>query len=187
MTIVRYQIHCLVSKNDAVTIVNEDDCDATTFQCRSAQERFAHVHHVKCDLDQNSSTAVRHHMSVNHFLSVVLQCHVACCHSFDVCRTHHGKLRCKPGWADMSKTSRIDHQLVLLSFVARLIFPTHRVPTFLAVFQREYPESLICASNRVHLGADVFGIQVSSTCSLLSLSLISVTLDFDFPEPLPLP
>ena len=29
------------------------------------QERFAHVHHVKCDLDQNSSTAVRHHMSVN--------------------------------------------------------------------------------------------------------------------------
>ena len=67
MTIVRYQIHCLVSKNDAVIIVIEYDCDATMFQRRSAKERFAHVHHVKCDLDQNSSTAVRHHMSVNHF------------------------------------------------------------------------------------------------------------------------
>ena len=54
MTIVRYQIHCLVSQNDAVIIVIEDDCHATMFQCRSAQERFAHVHHVKCDLDQNS-------------------------------------------------------------------------------------------------------------------------------------
>ena len=91
----------------------------------------------------------------------------------------------------MSKTSRTDHQLVLLSLVARLIFPIHRVPTFLAVFQREYPESLICASNRVHLrklgcGVDVFGVQVSSTCLLLSLSLLSVTLDFDFPEPFPL-
>ena len=123
MTVVRYQIHCLVSKNDAVIIVIEDDCDATTFQCRSAQERFAHAHHVKCDLDQNSSTAVRHHMSVNHFLSVVLQCHVVRCHSFDVCRTHHWKLRCKPRRADMTKTSRIDHQLVLLSLAIGLIFP----------------------------------------------------------------
>ena len=124
-------------------IVIEDDCDATMFQCRSAQERFAHVHHVKCDLDQTSSTAVRHHVSVNHFLSAVLQCHVVRCHSFDVCRTHHWKLRCKPWWADMSKTSRIDHQLVFLSFPllsqigTRLIFPIHRVPTFLAVFQRK--------------------------------------------------
>ena len=33
---------------------------------------------------------------VNNFLSVVLQCHVVRCHSFDVCRTHHWKLRCKP-------------------------------------------------------------------------------------------
>ena len=56
-------------------------------------------HHVKCDLVQNSSTAVRHHVSVNHFLSVVLQRHVVRCHSFNVCRTHHGKLRCKPGRA----------------------------------------------------------------------------------------
>ena len=95
MTIVRDHIRCLVPKNDAVTIVIEDDCDATTFQCRSAQERFVHVHHVKCDLDQNSSAAVRHHTSVNHFLSVVLQCHVVRCHSFNVCRTHHWKLRCK--------------------------------------------------------------------------------------------
>ena len=38
MTIVRYQIHCLVSKNDAVFIMIEHDCDATMFQCRSAQE-----------------------------------------------------------------------------------------------------------------------------------------------------
>ena len=51
----------------------------------------------------------------------------------------------------MSKTSRIDHQLVLLSLAIGLIFPIHRVLSFLAVFQREYPESLICASNRVHL------------------------------------
>ena len=51
MTIVTYQIHWLVSTNDAVIIVIEDDCDATMLQCRSAQERLAHVHHVKCDLD----------------------------------------------------------------------------------------------------------------------------------------
>ena len=66
----RYQIHCLVSKNDAVIIVIEDDCDATMFQCRSAQERFANVHHVECDLDQNSSTAVRHHMSLSAFIHI---------------------------------------------------------------------------------------------------------------------
>ena len=97
MTIVRYLIRCLVSKNDAVIIVIEDDCDATMFQCRSAQERFAQVHHVKCNLDQNSFSTVRHHVSVHHFLPVVLQCHVVRCHSFNVCRTHHWKLRCKPG------------------------------------------------------------------------------------------
>ena len=34
MTIVRYQIHCLASKNDAVIIVIEDDCDFTTFHKR---------------------------------------------------------------------------------------------------------------------------------------------------------
>ena len=147
----RYQIHCLVPKNDAVIIVIEDDSDATMFQCRSAQERFAHVHHVKCDLDRHSFSTVRHHVSVNNFFSVGLQCHVVRCHSFDVCRTRHWKLRCKPGRADMSKTSRIDHQLVIFSLVPRLIFPIHRVPTFLAVFQRAYPESVICASNRVHL------------------------------------
>ena len=135
MTIVRHQIPCLVSKNDAVIIVFENDCDATTFQCKSAQERFAHAHHVKCDLDQNSSTTVRRHMSANHFLSVVLQCHVVCCHCLNVCRTHHWKLRSKPGWADMSKTSRIDHQLMLLNLAIGLIFPVHRVLTFLAVFQ----------------------------------------------------
>ena len=65
MTIVRFLFHCLVSKNDAVIIVIEDDCDATMFQCRSAQEKFAHAHHVKCDLDPNSSTAVRRHVPAN--------------------------------------------------------------------------------------------------------------------------
>ena len=85
---------------------------------------------------KDSFPTVCHHVPVHHSLSVVLQCHVVRCHSFDVCRTHHWKLRCKPGWADMSKTSRIDHQLVLLSFLLRLIFPIHRAPTFLAVFQR---------------------------------------------------
>ena len=154
---VGYQIHCLVSKNDAIIIAIEDDCRATMFQCRSAQERFAHVHHVKCDVDQDSFSTVRHHVSAHHFFSVELQCHVVRCHSIDVCRTHHWKLRCKPRWADMTKTSRIDHQLVLLSFPlisligTRLIVPIHCVPTFLAVFQRTYPESLICASNRVYL------------------------------------
>ena len=98
------------------------------FSAELLRRSFAHFHHVKCDLDQNSSTAVRHHVSVNHFLSAVLQCHVVRCHSFDVCRTHHWKLRCKPWWADMSKTSRIDHQLVLLSMIPRLIFPIHCVP-----------------------------------------------------------
>ena len=70
MTIVRSQIHCLVSKNDAVIIVIEDDRDATMFQCKNSQERFAHVHHVECDLDQNSSTAVRHHMSLSAFIHI---------------------------------------------------------------------------------------------------------------------
>ena len=80
MTIVRDPIHCLGPQSGAVIIVIEDDCDATTFQCRSAEERFAHARHIKCDLDQNSPTAVRRHMSVNHFLPVVLQCHVVCCY-----------------------------------------------------------------------------------------------------------
>ena len=89
MAIVRYQIHCLVSTNDAIIVVIEDDCDATMSQCRSAQERFAHAHHVKCDLDQNSSAAVRHPVSTYHFLSIVLQCRVVRCHRLDSCRTHH--------------------------------------------------------------------------------------------------
>ena len=72
MTIVRCEIHSLVSKNDAVIIMIEDDCDATMLQFRSAQEKFAHVHHAKCELDSNSSATVRHHVSVTHFLSVVL-------------------------------------------------------------------------------------------------------------------
>ena len=34
--------------------------DIPMFQCGCAQERFAHAHHVKCDLYQNSSAARRH-------------------------------------------------------------------------------------------------------------------------------
>ena len=136
MTIVRYQIYCLVSKNDAVMIVIEDDCDATMFQCRSAQERFAHVHHVKCDLDQNSSTTVRHHLPVHHFLSVVLQWHVVRSSTFveltiGNCGANQGGQTCPK------------HPESIINSCSSV--PVHRVPTFLAVFQR------ICASSRVHL------------------------------------
>ena len=54
----------------------------------------------------------------------------------------------------MSETSRIDHELEFLSLAIRLSCPAHRVSTFLVVFQREYPESFIGASDfpaRVHL------------------------------------
>ena len=93
----------------------------------------------------------------------------------------------------MSKTSRIDHQLVLLSLAIGLIFPVHRVLTFLAVVQREYPESFICASNRVHLRQtwlqcgrvwcpSFFDLFTAVTFTdLLSLWIST------FPEPLPLP
>ena len=128
MTTVKDQIHRLVPKNDAVIIVIEDDCDATTFQYRCAQERFAHTHHVKCDLDQNSSATVRRHVPVHHFLSVVLQCHVVRCHCLDVCRTHHWKLRCE-------NVRNIKHR-------SSTRVP-HRVSTFLAVFHRRirFPRS----------------------------------------------
>ena len=66
MTNVRDQIHCFVPKNDAVVIVIENDCDSTTFQCRCAQERL-HTHHVKCDLNQNSSSRVHKNISVHSF------------------------------------------------------------------------------------------------------------------------
>ena len=51
--------------------------------------------------------------------------------------------------------------------------------------QRSHP--IVFTWDKFGCCADVFGVQVSSTCLLLSLSLISVTLDFDFPVPLPLP
>ena len=185
MTLVKYQIHCLVSKNDAVTIVIEDDCDrhdVSVQKCfRRGLPRSSRPNVIWIKI---RSTAVRHHMSV------VLQCHVVRCHSFNVCRTHHW---CKPGWADMSKTSSIDHQLVLLSLVPRLIFPIHRVPTFSCCLPARISRvpllRIQSCSLEVNLIAvqNVFGVQVSSTCLLLSLSLISVTLNFDFPEPLPLP
>ena len=124
-----------------VIIVIEHDFDATTCQCRSAQERFAHFHHINCDLDQkffyhSSSSRVREPLFVR---------------SVAVCRTHDWELRCKPEWAAMTNASRIDHQLVFFCLAIGLVFLIHRVLTFLAVFQREQPESFICASNRVHL------------------------------------
>ena len=114
-----------------------------------AQERFAHAHHVICDLDQKFV----YRCSSSHVRKPPWCCSATLfrCHCLNVCRTHHWELRCEPGWTDMSKTSGIDHQLVLLSLAIGLIFPIHRVLSFLAVFQREYPESLICTSNRVHL------------------------------------
>ena len=121
----RYQIHCLISKNDAIIIVIEDDCHATMFQCRSAQERFAHVNHVKCDLDQDLFSTVRDHVPVQQTLFVrsvaVLRVFAATASTF--VELTIGNCGSEPGWADMSKTSRIDHQLVLLSFPIRLIFP----------------------------------------------------------------
>ena len=109
---------------------------------KCSKKNFAHFRHVKCDLAQNSCSTVRRHMSIYHFLSVLLQCHVDCCHSLNVCRTHHWKLRCKPGGQTCPK-----HPESIISST----FPIHRALTFLAVSQREYPESLTCASNRVHL------------------------------------
>ena len=70
MTIVRNQIHCFVQENDAVVTVIENDCHATTFQCRCAQERFAHAHHVKGDLSQISSATVCRHVPEHHFVSM---------------------------------------------------------------------------------------------------------------------
>ena len=142
-----------------------------TFQCRSAQERFAHAHHVKCDLHQNSSSAVRRHVSANHFFvhSVALQCHVVRCHSLNVCRTHHWKLRCKPGWADMSITSRIDHQLVLFSLSIGLIFPIHRVLTFLAVFQREKSRVPHLRIKSCSLEANLIAVQTCLVSKFLRL------------------
>ena len=145
---------------------------------------------------KSRSTAVRHHMCANHFLSVVLQCHVVRCHSFDVCRTHHWKLRCIPRWADMSKTSRIrsstrapqsstsqsDWSGSQFTVYRRFLLSSNKISTI--------PHLRIqSCSLEMNLAAvvDVFDVQVSSTCLLLSLSLILVTLDFDFPVPFPLP
>ena len=91
---------------------------SVTPRCFSAEvfRRGLRTFITSCDLDEDSFSTVCHHVPVHHFLSVVLQCHVVRCHSIDVCINHHWKLRCKPRWADMTKTSRIDHQLVLLSF-----------------------------------------------------------------------
>ena len=85
----------------------------------------------------------------------------------------------------MSKTSRIDHQLVLLSFpfgsrmVTRLIFPIHRVPTFLAVFQREYPR---VPHLRLQFGCcvNVFGVTFTDFVSLEISTFLSPFLCLEF-------
>ena len=134
-----------------VIIVIEHDFDATTCQCRSARDRFAHFYHIQlCFGSKNLSTKVRRHVSVNHSLSAVLQCHVVRRHCLNVGTTHDWELRCKPEWSDISIASRIDHQFVFFCLAIGLVFLIHRVLTFLALFQREQPESFICASNRVH-------------------------------------
>ena len=161
------------------------------FQCRSARERFAHVHHVKCDLDQNSSTAVRHHMTVNDFLFVVLQCHVVRCHSFDVCRTHHA-VQTRVGRRVQNIQNRSSTRVPQFDWKTDLPnSPCTDVSCCLpANISRVSHLRIQSCSLEIILDccADVFelGFQ-SSTCLLLSLSLISVTLDFDFPVPLPLP
>ena len=71
MTNVLNQIHCLVPKNNAVIIVIENDRHAASFQCGCAQERFAHTHHAKIDLYQNSSATARRHVSTHHYPSIV--------------------------------------------------------------------------------------------------------------------
>ena len=140
------------------------------FSAEVFQERFAHAHHVECDLSNSISTVSTRPY---HFL---LQCHVVRCHSVDVWRNHR-KLWCKH-----------DPQFPLLSQIGtRLIFPIHCVPTFLAVFHWKYPVPHL--RNELNFGccANVFEFGFQSwTCLLLSLSLISVILDFDFPVPLPI-
>ena len=84
MAIVRNQVQCLAPENDAVVIVIENDCDATTFQRRCAQKRFAQAHLVENDLNQNSSATVRRHVSVHHFLFRVSQRLIVRCHCLNV-------------------------------------------------------------------------------------------------------
>ena len=178
-------------KPQVVTVI-EDDCNATTFQCRSAQERFAHAHHVKCDLDQNSSTRCSSSRVRQPFFVHMLQCHVVRCHSLNVCRTHHWKLRCKTrvdrhvqniqnrsstrapqscNRTDLPNSPCADVSCCLPARISRV--PHLRIQS--------------CSLETNLIAVQTFGVQVSSTCLLLSLSLISVTLYFDFPEPLPLP
>ena len=84
MTIVRNQIHCLVMENGVIVIVTENDWDSLAFQFGCAQEWFAYAHHSKRHLYQHSSANVPRQVTINNVLSVVLQCHVACCHCLDV-------------------------------------------------------------------------------------------------------
>ena len=187
----RYQIHCLVSKNDAVITVIEDDGDVTTIQCRSAQERFAHAHHVACDLDQNSSTAVRRHVSAKLFFV----------HSVAVPRCslpQPQRLQNSP--LEIAVRTRVDRHVQNIQNRSstrapqscnRTDVPNSPCANVSCCLPARIPRvphlRIKSCSLETHLITDVFGIQDSSTRLLLSLSLISVTLDFDFPEPLPLP
>ena len=120
----------------------DDDCDATTFQCRSAQERFAHVHHVKYDMDQNSSTTVSSSQVRNSFFVrsvAVPRCFAVTASTF--VELTIGNCGANQGGQTCPKTSRNrSSSRAPQSSFPRLIFPIHCVPTFLAVFQREYPE-----------------------------------------------
>ena len=80
---------------------------------------FSHTHYAKCDLYHNLSATACRHVSVHHFLTIMLQCHVVCSHCFDIRSTHHWELWCEPQWANMPKASRIDHQLVGISLFTK--------------------------------------------------------------------
>ena len=140
------------------------------------------------------------HVPVHHFLSVVLQCYVVRCHRVDVCRTHHWKLRCEPRWADMTKTSRIDHQHVLLSFPTSQSdwdetdlpnSPCTNISSCLsAKISRVLRLRIQSCSLDIDLGVVLTCLNLDTNHRLvycLSLSLIFVTFDFDFPVPLLLP
>ena len=149
-----------ISENDAVITVIEDDCHATMFQCGSAQEKLAHIYHTKCDLHQDSFSTVRQHVFVHHFLAVVLQCNVVRCHSVDVCRTHHWKMRCEV-WLGRDWSSRFIVNWRFLSSSSENIQSPSSTHPIVFTWNKIW---LLCW--RVW------------TCLLLSLSLIPVTFEF---------
>ena len=193
MTIVRYQIHCLVSKIDAIIIVIEDDCHATMFQCRSAQERFC----ARSSRQVWSGSRFVFHCSSSRARTPLFVRSVAVPHcslpqlrrfvelTIGNCGAKKGGQTCpkhaesiinscssvlQPDWSSQFTVC----WRFLLSSSENIQSPSSAHP-------------IVFTCDELGCCADVFGVQVSSTCVLLSLSWISVTLDFDFPVPLPLP